>query len=108
MCGAESHARYSVEAVSGAVMSFGVGFIVITETLYALEDHVSGLVADCAVCGVGDGLCCFLDGGDGGHVSFAVNEVIDQPFELRKANTAGDTFSASLCGTYFQVTARKV
>ena len=108
MCRAESHARDSVEAVCGAVVCFGVGLVVVAEAVNALEDHVSGLVAYGAVCGAGDGFCGLLDGFDSMNVSFAVDEVINEPFELRKADAAGDAFSAGLCCTEFQVAAGEI
>ena len=109
VCRAKGNAWDCVEAVCGAMMAFGsVSLVILAEAPHSLENHVSGLVAYCAVSGVGDSLCGFLDGFDGLHVSFAVDEVIDEPFELWKSDAAGDTFSACLSGADFQVAAGEV
>ena len=89
-------------------MAFRVCDVIITESLHALQDHVGGLVAYCAVGRCGDCLGCLLDGLDGLHVAFSVNEVVDEAFELWETYAAGYTLSAGLGGADFDVAAGNV
>ena len=96
MCRAGRHTGHRVAQPADTAAVQHMFFVILAEAAHTFEHHVSGLVADGAVGRIGDHLGGILDQVDGGKVGRAVEHLLDEHSQLRKAHAAGHTLAAGL------------
>ena len=101
-CRAESHAGNGLVQAAEAAVVANMLQIVITETDYAAQNHVGGLKADCAVSGILDDSCSFLNEFYGVFRCSAIHNLLKKCGKLCETYTARYTFAAGLCVAQFQ------
>ena len=96
MGGAGRHTGHGMAQPADAAAMQHVLLVVLAETAHAPKHHVRSLIANGAVGGIGNHLRGVFDQINGGKIGRAVQHLLDQNSQLRKAHAAGHAFAAGL------------